>query len=65
VKQLRFIHEKEDGKKIYLDMHKAQNRSGLQWTFNAEENTSFDFEFTLLADQTKTNGNIVTIKEEI
>jgi hypothetical protein len=65
IKRLRFVHTKEDGKTITLEMHRAQNRSGLQWTFNAEEATAFDFEFTLLADTTKSDGNIVTITEEI
>jgi hypothetical protein len=65
IKRLRFVHTKEDGKTITLDMHKAQNRNGLEWTFNNEEASVFEFEFTLFADKSKTNGNIVTITEEI
>lgn len=65
VNQMRFIHTKEDGKKITINMFKAQNRAGLNWTFNPEEETVFGYEFTLLADTTKTNGNIVQITEEI
>jgi hypothetical protein len=65
VKQLRFVHTKEDGKTITLDMYKAQNRAGLNWVFNPEEETVFGYEFTLLADTAKTNGNIVQITEQI
>jgi hypothetical protein len=65
IKRLRFVHYKEDGKRLIMDMHKAQNRTGLEWVFNSEEATPFSFEFTLFADPTKTNGNIVTITEEI
>jgi hypothetical protein len=64
IQQLRFVHTKDDGYKITMDMFKAQNRAGLEWTFNSEENTAFAFEFTLAADPTKTNGNIVQITEE-
>ncbi|WP_027725429.1 hypothetical protein [Tuberibacillus calidus] len=65
VKRLRFVHFKEDGYKLTMDMFRAQNRSGLEWTFKSDENTAFEFEFTLLADPTKQNGNIVLITEEM
>jgi hypothetical protein len=65
IKKLLFVHTKEDGKRIFMMMHKAQNRSGLEWAFNNEENTPFAFEFTLLADTSKQDGNLVTIVEEI
>ncbi|WP_117161435.1 hypothetical protein [Paraliobacillus sp. X-1268] len=63
VKRLRFVHTKDDGKKIMMDMHKAQNRAGLEWIFNVEEQTNFEYEFTLMKDPNV--DNIVTITEEI
>lgn len=63
VKRLRFVHTKPDGYRIIMDMHKAQNRSGLDWTFNSEQNSVFEFEFTLMKDTNK--NNIVKITEEI
>ncbi|WP_158735152.1 hypothetical protein [Alteribacillus sp. YIM 98480] len=66
VKQLRFVHEKrQDGKDIYVDMWKAQNRSGLEMTFSPEAESVFNMEFTLLADDSKSDGNIVRITEEL
>lgn len=66
IKRLRFVHtKKQDGKTITLEMFKAQNQTGLEWTFNNEEATAFEFEFKLLADPSKSNGNIVQIIEEI
>ncbi|WP_100408439.1 hypothetical protein [Bacillus solitudinis] len=66
VKQLLFIHTKrQDGKKLKLKMYKAQNRSGIQLTFNPESESVFNFEFKLLADQSRQDGNIVKIEEEI
>lgn len=65
VKRLRFVHTKEDGKTITLEMYKAQNRAGLNWIFNPEEETVFAYEFSLLADTSKSNGNIVQIIEQI
>ncbi|MGD6831435.1 hypothetical protein ACQCT5_04700 [Sutcliffiella halmapala] len=65
IKQLRFVHTKRvDGKPLYLDMFRAQNRSGLQMVFNPEAETVFNFEFKLLADSSRPNGNIVRITEE-
>ncbi|WP_337019947.1 hypothetical protein [Oceanobacillus massiliensis] len=63
VNHLRFIHTKDDGKKITMDMWKAQNRAGLEWIFNSEEASAFAFEFTLAKDTSK--NNIVVITEEI
>jgi hypothetical protein len=65
VKKMLFIHTKEDGKRLMMMMHKAQNQTGLEWVFNSEEATAFEFEFRLLADTSKTNGNLVTIVEEV
>ncbi|ARK30769.1 hypothetical protein [Halalkalibacter krulwichiae] len=65
-KQLLFVHTKrQDGKKLKLKMYKAQNRSGLQFTFNPESESVFTFEFRLLADPNRKDGNIVKIVEEI
>ncbi|WP_404443431.1 hypothetical protein LG307_14750 [Sutcliffiella horikoshii] len=65
IKQLRYVHTKRsDGKELYIDMFRAQNRSGLQMTFNPEAESVFNFEFKLLADPDKENGNIVRITEE-
>lgn len=61
--KLKFVHTKEDGKKITLLMYNAQNKSGLEWTFNNEEATAFSWEFTLAMDEN--SGNIVEIIEEI
>lgn len=66
LRHLRYVHTKrEDGKKIYLDMFQAQNQSGLEMTFNPESESVFNWEFKLLADQSRQNGNIVRITEEI
>ncbi|KHF40703.1 hypothetical protein [Halalkalibacter okhensis] len=66
VKQMLFVHTKrQDGKKLKLKMYRAQNRSGLQLTFNPTAESVFNFEFKLLSDPSKTNGNIVKIVEEI
>lgn len=66
IKHLRFVHtKKSDGLRLILDMFKAQNRSGLQMTFNPEQESVFTFEFNLLADLSRTNGNIVRITEEV
>lgn len=63
VQKLRFVHTKEDGKKITMNMHKAMNSTGLEWSFNGEENSAFEFEFRLMKDAEK--NNIVEIIEEI
>ncbi|WBL16377.1 hypothetical protein [Sutcliffiella sp. NC1] len=66
INHLRFVHTKRtDGMKLYLDMFRAQNRSGLQMTFNPESESVFNFEFKLLADPKRNNGNIVRITEEV
>ncbi|MDX5474507.1 MAG: hypothetical protein LPK00_03120 [Bacillaceae bacterium] len=66
IRHLRFVHTKRsDGMKLYLDMFRAQNRSGLQMTFNPEAESVFNFEFKLLADPSRTDGNIVRITEEV
>lgn len=64
VNRLRFVHYKKiDGKRLILDMHKAQNKAGLEMNFNNEEHSIFELEFTLQKSQNK--DNIVTITEEI
>lgn len=62
---LRFEHEKKDGLKIKINMFKAQNQGGLQLNFNNEDATVQEYEFKMLADSTKQNGNLVEIIEEI
>lgn len=64
INRLRFVHTKQaDGKRIILDMHRAQNRSGLEMNFNAEEESVFELEFSL--QRAKDKDNILTITEEI
>lgn len=64
VNRLRFVHyKKQDGKRLILDMHKAMNQAGLELSFNAEEESVFELEFTLM--KAKNKDNIVTITEEI
>lgn len=64
INKLLFVHTKiEDGNRIFMKMHKAQNQAGLEWAFNNEEATTFPFEFRLLKDTEK--GNIVEIIEEL
>lgn len=64
VNRLRFVHTKQlDGKRLILDMHKAMNKAGLELNFQAEEESVFNFEFTLM--KAKGKDNIVTITEEI
>lgn len=64
IKRLRFVHYKKmDGKRLIMDMHKAQNEAGLEMEFNAEEATAFELEFSL--QKAKNKDNIVTITEEI
>lgn len=64
INRLRFVHyKKQDGKRLIVDMHKAINKAGLELSFNAEEESVFDLEFTLLKAVDK--ENIVTIREEI
>jgi hypothetical protein len=62
---LRFEHEKKDGYKIKINMFKAQNQAGLTINFNNEDPTVQEYEFTLLPEDTKTDGNLVEIVEEI
>lgn len=63
INRLRFVHYKPDNKRLILDMHRAQNRSGLEMNFNAEEASVFNLEFVL--HKAKNKDNIVTITEEI
>lgn len=64
INRLRFVHTKKvDGNRLIVDMHKALNKAGLELSFNAEEASVFNLEFTLM--QAKGKDNIVTITEEI
>lgn len=63
INRLRFVHYKQDGKRLIMDMHKAMNEAGLEMNFNAEEASVFNLEFTLM--KAKSEDNIVTIIEEI
>lgn len=64
VNRLRFVHtKKQDGKRLILDMHKAQNEAGMEMNFNASEASVFNLEFSLQKAAGK--DNIVTIIEEI
>jgi hypothetical protein len=62
---LRFEHVKKDGKKIKINMFKAQNQGELVLNFNNEDPSVQEYEFKLLAEKAKTNGNLVEIIEEI
>lgn len=68
IQRLRFVHHKKaDGKRIILDMFRAMNQSGLQMTFNPEQESVFQTEFKLLPDRTKdqNKGNVLQIIEEL
>lgn len=65
VNYLRFVHERPNGKKLTVNMFKAQNQSGFQFTFDPENESILDLEFKALAVQNKEDGNLVEIIEEI
>lgn len=66
INYMRFVHtKKEDGKDIKINMFKAQNQKGIELNFDPENETVIDLEFKLLADNARSNGNIVEIVEEI
>lgn len=63
INRLRFVHyKKQDGNRLIIDMYRAMNQAGLELNFNAEEESVFELEFTLL--KAKNKDNIVTIIEE-
>lgn len=65
VNYLRFVHTKPDGKKLTVNIFRAQAQSGFEITFDSEKETVIDAEFKALACIGKTDGNLVEIVEEI
>lgn len=65
INYLRFVHEKPNGKKLIVNLFKAQNQSGFQFSFDPENESVLDLEFKALAVQNKEDGNLVEIIEEI
>jgi hypothetical protein len=65
VNYLRFVHTKPDGKKLTVNVFKAQAQSGFELTFDKEQETVIDAEFKALAVIGKDDGNLVEIIEEI
>lgn len=65
VNYLRFVHTKPDGKRVMVNIFKAQNQKGFELSFDPEDATVMDLEFIALAVPNKTDGNLVEIVEEI
>lgn len=65
VNYLRFIHQKPDGKKITMNVYKAQNQNGFEFSLDPENETVIDLEFKALAVSGKEDGNLVEIVEEV
>ncbi|MFP5111826.1 IPT/TIG domain-containing protein [Bacillaceae bacterium C204] len=65
INYLRFVHTKPDGKKLTVNVFKAQAQSGFELTFDKEKETVIDAEFKALAVTTKSDGNLVEIIEEV
>lgn len=61
---VRFVHVKPDGKKLTVNLFKAQAQSGFELTFDQENPTVIDAEFKALATG-KADGNLVEIIEEV
>lgn len=57
---LRFIHTKDDGSTLTVNISKAQNTNGFKFGFNKDKALTNDCEFSALADN---NGNLVEIIE--
>lgn len=65
INYLRFVHEKPDGKKLTVNVFKAQSQNGFSITFDSENETVIDAQFKALAVPGKSDGNMVEIIEEI
>lgn len=65
INYLRFVHTKPNGKKLILNIFKAQAQDGFDITFDSEKETVLDVEFKALAVTNKTDGNLVEIIEEL
>jgi hypothetical protein len=65
VNYLRFVHTKPDGKKLTVNIFKAQAQNGFEFAFNSEQETVLDIEFKALTALDKTDGNLVEIIEEV
>jgi len=57
---LRFIHTKDDGCTLTVNISKSQNTNGFKFSFDKEKALTSDCEFSALADN---NGNLVEIVE--
>lgn len=62
VNYLRFEHIKPDGKKLTVNIAKAVNNGGFEFTFDKENSTVINYEFSALAQE---DGTLVEIIEEI
>ncbi|MGX1902431.1 hypothetical protein ACT3HK_13945 [Thermolongibacillus altinsuensis] len=65
INYLRFVHTKPDGKKLTVNIFKAQAQDGFDITFDSEKETVLDVTFKALSVTNKTDGNLVEIIEEI
>ena len=65
INYLRFVHTKPDGKKITVNIFKAQAQDGFDITFDSEKETVLDVTFKALSVTNKTDGNLVEIIEEL
>ena len=65
INYLRFVHTKPNGKRLTVNIFKAQAQDGFDITFDSEKETVLDVEFKALAVTGKNDGNLVEIIEEI
>jgi hypothetical protein len=65
VNYLRFVHTKPAGKKLTVNIFRAQSQSGFEIIFDPEKAVVLDAEFKALACIGKTDGNLVEIIEEL
>lgn len=61
VNYLRFVHTKDDGKKLIVNIYKTQQTSGFELNFDKEKPLSLNYEFKALASA---DGSLVEIIEE-
>ncbi|MEC1725851.1 hypothetical protein P9E34_14125 [Schinkia azotoformans] len=65
INYLRFEHTKPSGKKLTVNIFKAQSQNGFELAFDSENETIIDAQFKALAVPGKTDGTLVEIVEEI
>ncbi|MEC1780076.1 hypothetical protein [Schinkia azotoformans] len=57
---LRFVHKKEDGGELIINIYKAQFDGNLTFTFDKESPTTFNYDFVALSNE---NNNYIEIVE--